>query len=97
VFAEGTAAISFTRLYHIKAECSTALCSAGSKGVQKVWLDNKQVFSKTDVNFGGTPIKKLLLQTFHGGSSENFKPDHTQYLWYAHHLDTVAEQLCIWY
>lgn len=54
-------------------------------GVQRVWLDGKEVMTRTDVlyrNSGAHLIERFIFQNFHGGKDSRFAPDHTQHMWY---------------
>jgi hypothetical protein len=55
-----------------------------SNGIQRVWLNGKQVFSRTNVKYTKKNrhyIEKLAFQNFHGGKSAKFKPSKTQHIW----------------
>lgn len=53
--------------------------------MQKVWLNGRKIFERSNIRYrynNKHKIAKLALQNFHGGKSNNFKPGHTQYIWY---------------
>jgi hypothetical protein len=69
----------------VMIRCTIACVIAGKKnGVQRVWLDGEKVFENTDVLYTNTnehQIEKFVFQNFHGGKSDNFRPDKTQHQW----------------
>ena len=53
-----------------------------SNGILQVWLDGVMVIDKRDIVFrydGKGPIDSFYFSTFHGGSSDSWKPDYDSY------------------
>jgi hypothetical protein len=57
-----------------------------SDGYHIVWLNGKQVLSKTGLMLSGSTntehfIEKVIFHDFHGGSGPTFAPRQTQFIW----------------
>lgn len=55
-----------------------------ANGVQKAWVDGRQVYNNGGVNFrtDDTLIDNFMLQVFHGGKPDNpaFQPNRRQFI-----------------
>lgn len=66
-------------------------CAGKANGVHKVWLNGEKIYDARDVVYRTTPeslVEIFTFRNFHGGKSDKFRPDATQYAWCA--LDVSA-------
>ena len=74
--------------------CKSAGLHAGkANGVHKVWLNGRKIYDARDVVYRTTPeslVEIFTFRNFHGGKSDKFRPDATQYAWCARHVHRIA-------
>jgi hypothetical protein len=59
-------------------------CSGQANGVHKVWLNGEKIYDDRSVMYRTTPeslIEIFTFRNFHGGKSDRYRPDQTQYTW----------------
>jgi hypothetical protein len=72
----------------VAKSCSTCLqpasCAGKANGAHRVWLNGALVYDKNNALYRTVPgigIEKFTFRNFHGGSTDLFRPDQTQYNW----------------
>lgn len=51
-------------------------------GILRIWVDGNKVLERTDLRYrnDGGSADTLLFHVFYGGSTDDYKPDQTQYI-----------------